>query len=189
VRRVLSLATGNLLLRIQLPFTIILIAGCSTNTGAIQRIDPQNTYQIAPAAQHSYAGRISLVIDSGDASGNTPAQNFSGSFELRGNAQTGQLDLLSPLGSVVAQLRWSPQEAQLQSGSEIRRYASAAALLEQATGLTMPPQTLFDWLQGKPSSTEMAFWRVDLSRHSEGRISAQRSAPTPAQLRIILEQP
>lgn len=167
---------------------MILIAGCAINTGANRQNGSQNTVLHAPPAQQLYAGRISLTIDNNDTS-STPTQNFSGSFELRGNAQTGELDLLSPLGSIVAQLRWGPDFAQLQSGSEIRRYPSAAALLEQATGLAVPPQTLFDWLQGRPGSTEISTWRVDLSRHKEGRISAQRSLPTPAQLRIILEQP
>jgi outer membrane lipoprotein LolB len=189
VRCSVSFATRKWLLLTSFLNAIFLIAGCSTNTRAIEQIAPKITNQAATVVPQSYAGRISLVIDSGDTSGNTPAQSFSGSFELRGNAQTGQLNLLSPLGSVVARLSWSPEDAQLQSGSEIRHYANASDLLEQATGLTMSLQTLFDWLQGKPSSTEIATWRVDLSRQSEGRISAQRSAPTPAQLRIILEQP
>ncbi len=167
---------------------IFFIAGCSINTGARGQKDPLNAPNLSAQIQSTYTGRISLVVESTD-SDNTRASSFSGSFELRGNAHMGQLDLLSPLGSVVAQLRWSPEQAEIQAGSDIRRYPSAPALLEQAMGIPLPPQTLFDWLQGKPSSSDIAAWRVDLSRHSEGRISAQRQLPTPAQLRIILEQP
>lgn len=128
-------------------------------------------------------------------------QAFSGSFELRGHAQAGELDLLTPLGQIAAQLRWAPGLAELIRGNERQTFASAQALLEQATGAALTLEQLFAWLRGdNPSAAQASAsggipvapaspWQVDLSAYSQGRISARRSLPTPALLRIVLEQP
>ena len=47
--------------------------------------------------------------------------------------------------------------------------------------------SLFDWLAGRP--TPVPGWQPDLSRQSEGRISARRTSPPPeADLRVVLER-
>jgi outer membrane lipoprotein LolB len=165
-------------------FAMFLIAGCAINIPTNGPKQPQIASE--PAAQR-YAGRMSLVFDAEP--GQTAAQPFSGSFDLRGNAQAGELDLLTPLGSIVAQLRWSPGLATLKSGNETRSFPSAAVLIEQATGAALPPELLLAWLQGDRTASVQAGWQVDLSRHSEGRIVAKRLSPAPlATLRIVLEQ-
>jgi outer membrane lipoprotein LolB len=51
------------------------------------------------------------------------AQSFSASFELKGKPEQGELSLISPLGSVLGVLRWSPGEAVLDSGNgKIQRF-------------------------------------------------------------------
>lgn len=88
------------------------------------------------------------------------------------------------------QLRWSPGMAVLIRGNERQTFASAQSLLEQATGASLSLEHLFAWLRGETvSSTQSGDWQVDLSAQPQGRISARRSLPTPALLRIILEQP
>ncbi len=152
--------------------------------------EPFTLKNAVPEVQRSFfAGRISLVIDAAPDAVNPSAQAFSGSFEWRGNAQTGQLDLLSPLGSIVAQMQWSPGSAQLTSGGTQRSFPTAVSMIEQTTGVQIAPEQLLDWLQGRDSllTNSAADWQVDLTRHAQGRISAKRQQPTPAQLRIILE--
>jgi outer membrane lipoprotein LolB len=172
--------------------TIISIAGCA---GSITAREPFplkiSALEASESSSQFFAGRISLAIDAAPHAANSAQQAFSGSFEWRGNAQTGQLDLLSPLGSIVAQMQWSPSSAQLISGGAQHSFPSAASMIEQTTGIAISPEQLLAWLQGRaPALTgSAADWQVDLSRHAQGRISAQRQQPTPAQLRIILEQP
>jgi outer membrane lipoprotein LolB len=165
-------------------FTLNFIAGCAVNTPANGSKASQNSLETAPKR---YSGRISLVVDA--ATADTAVQSFSGSFELRGNAQAGELDLLTPLGQIAVQLRWQPGMAEIVRGGETQRFSSAQALLEQATGASLSLAQLFAWLQGRPTSEPAGDWQVDLSAHANGRIVARRSQPTPAVLRIILEQP
>jgi outer membrane lipoprotein LolB len=129
-----------------------------------------------------WSGRISLQVQS------EPAQSFSASFELKGRPERGELSLISPLGSVLGVLRWSPGEAMLDSGNgKIQRFASVDELMAQATGAAVPLAALFAWLQGEPASA--SGWSADLSRHAQGRISAKRTEPAPqADLRVVLDQ-
>lgn len=117
-----------------------------------------------------------------------PAQSFSASFELKGRPERGELSLISPLGSVLGVLRWSPGEAVLDSGNgKIQRFASVDELMAQATGAAVPLAALFAWLEGEPASA--SGWSADLSRQKEGRISAKRTDPAPqADLRVVLDQ-
>jgi outer membrane lipoprotein LolB len=166
-----------------LAFTLIFIAGCAVSIRANSQNDPKN------AASQQYAGRLSLLIESPTGAAQE-AQSFSGSFELRGNAERGELDLLTPLGQIAAQLRWQPGAALLIRGQERQSFTSAQALLEQSTGLSLPLEQLFAWLSGQASpSVSVKDWQVDLSGQAQGRILARRLQPTPATLRIVLEQP
>lgn len=154
-------------------FAILLIAGCASKQGATGKFDPQ---------REEWAGRISLQVAS------EPAQSFSASFELKGHAEIGELTLISPLGNVLAVLRWSPGQAQLDRGSQdIQRFASLDELMERATGAAIPLSALFAWLQGNNATA--SGWVADLTRHGEGRFSARRTLPAPeANLRVVLEQ-
>lgn len=117
-----------------------------------------------------------------------PPESLSGAFELGGNAQNGSLHLFSPLGNTLAVLRWSPQSASLLANNQSQTFDSLDALARQITGTPLPLAALFDWLAGQAAPA--AGWRVDLSRLSDGRLLAERSAEagTPAaQLRIALD--
>ncbi|SFV03676.1 outer membrane lipoprotein LolB [Polaromonas sp. YR568] len=129
-----------------------------------------------------WTGRISLQVQS------EPPQSFSASFELKGKPEQGELSLISPLGSVLGVLRWSPGEAVLDSGNgKVHRFSSVDELMARATGASVPVAALFAWLQGEPASA--SGWSADLSRHKEGRISAKRTEPAPqADLRVVLDQ-
>ncbi len=134
----------------------------------------------------AWAGRISLQVQ-GTPDGAAP-QSFSASFELRGQPEQGVLTLISPLGNVLGVLRWLPGEAVLDSGnSKLQRFASVESFLAQNTGAAVPMTALFSWLRG--DNTPVTGWTADLSRHSEGRITARRDQPTPqADLRVVLDR-
>ena len=157
-------------------FAIIFIAGCAHKQASIATDGPEIQLNNGP-----WAGRISLQIQS------EPPQAFFAGFELKGSAEQGELTLLSPIGSVLGLLRWTPAEALLESGREVKRFSSVDALLEQTTGAPIPTAALFDWLRGKNTQTEG--WSADLTRQNSGRITAQRLVPAPSiDLRIVLDQ-
>ena len=136
----------------------------------------------------SYVGRMSLKIDAVDPQTLGPQQGqfFSASFELTGNAQAGQLTLISPLGSVLAVLNWTDSTAQLRANAELRSFNSLDALVLHATGAAIPVVSLFSWLAGVEA--EVPGWQADLSRLSNGRLVARRLQPLPtAELRLVLE--
>jgi outer membrane lipoprotein LolB len=168
--------------------TIILIAGCAVPVRTVGQNHLKNAAFTEP---QRYSGRLSLVIEQ-EVGSPAAAQSFSGGFDLRGNAQTGELDLLTPLGSIVMQLRWAPGQALLIRGQEREPFPSAQALLNQATGTALTLDQLFSWL-GSPGTVAPIHssdnWQVDLSARDQGRIVARRSQPSSAVLRIVLEQP
>ena len=154
-------------------FAVFLVAGCAQL--------PRATAQDGLKSE-LWTGRISLQVQS------EPVQSFSASFELKGRAERGELSLISPLGSVLGVLRWSPGEAVLDSGGgKVQRFASVDELMTQATGAAVPLDALFAWLQGDNAAA--SGWSADLSRQKEGRISAKRTEPAPqADLRVVLDQ-
>ena len=154
-------------------FATFLVAGCAR---------PISATALNDAKKEFWTGRISLHILS------EPEQTFSAGFELKGKPDRGELTLTSPLGNVLGVLRWSPGEAELDSGNQkIQRFDSVDALMAQATGAAVPLSALFAWLQG--DNANVSGWSADLSRHNEGRISAKRTQPTPqTDLRVVLDQ-
>ena len=149
-----------------------LIAGCARK---IYPSDPND------AEKKLWTGRISLQIQS------EPPQAFFAGFELKGHSERGELSLTSPIGNVLGIMRWSPDEAVLESGNETKRFLSVDALLEQTTGAAIPVTALFDWLKGV--NTRLNGWSADLSGLNLGRIVATREEPAPqTRLRIVLDQ-
>ncbi len=129
-----------------------------------------------------WAGRLALQVNS------NPPQFSSAAFELKGNAQAGELSLFTPLGGTLAVLAWAPGSATLRdSGNQVRSFDSLDALVTQATGTAIPVGALFDWLGG--TNTAVPGWQADLAQLAEGRITARRSDPAPdVQLRVVLDK-
>ena len=153
-------------------FATVFIAGCAQPKRATSQDDGNISV---------WTGRISLQVQS------EPPRAFFSGFELRGKPEQGELVLNSPLGNRLAVLRWSPQEAVLDSGNQVQRFASVDELIKEVTGAAVPLPALFDWLGGK--NTALAGWSADLSQQAEGRISASRTTPQPrTDLRIVLAQ-
>jgi outer membrane lipoprotein LolB len=136
--------------------------------------------QVPPDAAF-WSGRMGLNIQS------QPPQNLSAAFELQGSAEQGELLLLSPIGSTLAQLRWTPQTAELNQGGRQWSSRSLDELSTQLTGTALPVAALFDWLAGQASTP--VGWQVDLSQLPQGRIQAERQSPAPTvQFKVVLER-
>jgi len=143
------------------------------------------------------SGRLALRVGAvaGEAS-----RSVSAAFELRGDSRAGSLGLSTPLGSMLAQARWSPAQVVLTTPRETRRFASLDELTREALGESVPIEAWFDWLRGRPwpeapsapldaapnapsgpSATgfRQLGWRVDLSQFPAGAIDATREAPAP----------
>lgn len=149
----------------------LFIAGCAVPA----RSKVENT-----AENPVWHGRLAVQVE-----GDTP-QSFFASFELRGHARRGELNLYSPLGTTVARLRWTPRSATLLGSGETRTFTSLDALALEATGTPLPVAALFDWLAGHEASD--THWQADLSQRAEGRLSARRQWPEPsAEIRLVLE--
>lgn len=152
--------------------------------------------QRAPEGVDSISGKLSVRVD---ASATTPARSESGNFELKGTPSDGQLNLSSPLGTVLAQARWAGQRAWLTTSQGETAYPDLDALTQEMLGERLPVAALFDWLRGRawssaPSQpTAQGFqqlgWSVDLGRFSEGWISAQRAQPPVVTVRARVDQP
>ncbi|MEO7152238.1 MAG: outer membrane lipoprotein LolB [Burkholderiaceae bacterium] len=148
----------------------------------------------------SLSGRLSVRVD---ATAQSAARNVSAAFELRGDDRQGQLDLSTPLGSVLAQARWAPGSVVLATPQGERSFGDLDALTREALGESVPVQALFDWLRGRPwpgapsvasfAPAEPGFrqlgWTVNLARFDEAWIAAERDAAPAVQVRAKLDRP
>ena len=152
-----------------------------------------------PVGGDVLSGRLSVQVEAAAAA---PARALSAAFELRGDPVRGRLDLSTPLGSVLAQARWSPQRVILKTPRGETEFTDLDALTREALGESLPVAALFDWLQGRPwpgapSRTgkppgrdfEQLGWTVDLTRYDAALVSAHRDAPPPVTVRIKLDRP
>ncbi|MEO7114236.1 MAG: lipoprotein insertase outer membrane protein LolB [Caldimonas sp.] len=174
----------------------LVVVGCTTVPG------PR-----ADDGGETLSGRLALRVD---AQGPEAARSFSAAFDLRGAASAGSLGLSTPLGSMLAQARWSPTDVVLVTPQGTRRFASLDALTRDVLGESVPIEAWFDWLHGRPwpgapstpvaastapsaPSTPESFmqlgWAVDLSRFVDGAVSATRASPAPTvTVRIRLDR-
>ena len=138
---------------------------------------PTGTQSAAPVYR---AGRFALVIDT------EPQQSFLSSFDLSGGWPNGVLTIYNPLGMQMAKLEWSPQNARLLQGSQVREFENLEKLIFQTTGTKLPAAALVDWLSGKPTPAEG--WNVDASEWHLNRLVLERVQPAPRTvLRIAFE--
>jgi len=159
-----------------------LLAGCATTR--------------PPPGSDWLTGRLSVKVD---ASAGQPVRQISSGFELRGDAERGELRLTSPLGTLVATAHWAPGEARLVGADGEKRYPDLDALARDALGEALPLRALPSWLRGKPwpgadsRATESGFeqlgWQIGLTRYAEGSLDVTRSSPPAVMLRARLEPP
>lgn len=162
--------------------TSVFISGCAT-------VHP-------PSMARDLAGRLSVRID---ASGATPARSFAADFDLRGNAERGELRLTGPLGAMLADVRWRPGAAEMTDANGRRDYPTLEALARDLLGEPLPLGALTDWLRGRPwpgaphsrhdDGFEQLGWRVALGELAQGLVLARRDGVPAVQVRARLESP
>ena len=141
-------------------------------------------------------GRLSLRVD---ATASQTAQSFSAAFELRGNGDSGELRLLSPLGTRLATALWSPHQVLLTTPEGERTFAHLDDLSQQALGQSVPLAALPDWLVGRPwagaafqqhaGGFEQLGWQVQTTAQAQGLLEARRLAAPAVLLRVKLDLP
>jgi outer membrane lipoprotein LolB len=153
-----------------------------------------SSLQPAPPSAQSISGWLSVRVES------EPPKSVSAAFELRGTPQAGELDLSTPLGSLMARARWSPGDVVLATPKQEKRYADLDALTHDVLGESLPVPALFDWLNGKPWSGapsrpldgERGFaqlgWVVSLAHFEDGAVEAHREQPPPVTVRARIER-
>ncbi len=116
------------------------------------------------------------------------------------------MSVYTPVGTTLAQARWSPQAVELATPGETRRYGSLEGLAQALFGEPLPLQALVHWLRGQPwpqaahrplglpgagpAGFEQLGWTVDTSRLADGTLTAARATPRPAvDLRVRLDPP
>ena len=164
-----------------------LLTGCSTTP-------PPPA--LAAAETPWTTGRMSVRVDASPA---RVAQNLSAAFELRGNGDTGELRLVSPLGTSLAHARWAPSRVRLQTADGERSFDNLDELAREALGEALPLAALPDWLAGRPwpgavhmpaaEGFEQLGWQVQLTRRAEGVVEARRAAAPAVLLRVKLDPP
>lgn len=147
----------------------------------------------APDGMATMSGRIAVRVD------DQPPRQFSADFELRGDAQQGQLRLSGPLGTTAAEARWSAAGATLITAQGRQDYPDRDSLAQAAVGERLPLAALIDWLRGRPwplapseqadSGFAQLGWRIDLSRFAAGWIEALREGPPAVSVRARVELP
>jgi outer membrane lipoprotein LolB len=154
----------------------------------------------APQGAETISGKLSVRVD---ASASVPARSESGNFELKGTPDDGQLNLSSPLGTVLAQARWTGRQAWLTTSQGETAYPDLDSLTQEMLGERLPVAALFDWLRGRPwpgaaslanaatagPGFQQLGWSVDLARFEEGWISAQRAQLPTVIVRARIDRP
>ncbi|MFN9748523.1 MAG: lipoprotein insertase outer membrane protein LolB [Burkholderiales bacterium] len=135
------------------------------------------------------SGKISVRID---ALNDRPPHSIVALFDLQStDGQSGQLELSSPLGTLLGRASWSPGQVRLTTPNRESIYPDLPALSQDLLGEKVPIEALSDWLNGRP--WPMAYssplpppgrgfsqldWLIRLDRETEGIILAERaSAP------------
>lgn len=171
------------------------LAACQTTPPFKPPLEPP-ALKAEQAQTQQWQGHFSIKLGPWGKQG-SEGQSFT--FYLQSGTQSGELDLMTPLGTQLAQVTWSPSGTRIESAQGSQQYASLNALSEQLLGEDVPLQALPHWLQGLPSPTlstaviladhtgfEQAGWTIDAHGLPEGKLQATR-AQTDAQRHITIK--
>lgn len=146
------------------------------------------------------SGRLTVRVEATDSAA---ARALSAAFELQGSADQGRLDLSTPLGTMLAQVRWSPGSATLATPQNTSPYPDLDALTTHLLGESVPVAALFDWLRGRPwpaapsaalpdparAGFSQLDWHVDLAGFNDALVVARRDRPPAVSVRAKIDRP
>lgn len=161
---------------------------------------PQASQQPRSRPKFDLQGQMSIKLA---AHADQSAKGLSLGFFFSGNTDAGQLDLMTLMGSQMAQVSWQPGEAWLTNEKGRQRYDNLGELSIAALGENLPLRSLIQWMQGQPDLDLPSLpgpqantflqegWLIDTSELPEKKLHATRSAtPTQrgVQLKIYLDR-
>lgn len=130
-----------------LPLTVLCLAlsACSTLTSPFSSGAAPSTQAVAPyREQLELTGRLNVVYQKDDR-----PESATVNFNWQQTAQRTDVTLYSPVGSTLATIAVTPQQAVLtQSGKAPRSAPDVDTLSAQMLGWSLPVSGLRDWLQG-----------------------------------------
>jgi len=159
---------------------------------------------VVPPAERSsgesLSGRLALRVEA--AAGAEP-RSVTAAFELLGRPEAGQLNLSTPLGTILGQARWAPGSVVLLTPQGRTAFADLDALTREVLGESLPVAALFDWLKGRPwpgaqsrptappagPGFSQLGWVVNLAGFDEAAIEAVREQPPLVTVRVKLDRP
>jgi outer membrane lipoprotein LolB len=165
------------------------LAACASTPSAIDKLPGE-----------SLSGRLALRVEAGAGS---EARSVTAAFELQGQPSAGRLDLSTPLGTRLAQARWSPGRVVLITPQGETAYPDLEALTREILGESLPVAALFDWLNGRPwpgapstvnaAPAERGFrqlgWAVNLAGFGDAMVAAVREQAPVVTVRVKLDRP
>ena len=165
----------------------LMLGGCAV---------PQVAQAPETAETLALAGRLSLVTGQPDAQ-----KALYGGFRLLLKGSTsGEFEVFSPLGQMLARAQWSPGQASLDDGRQTRHFASFDDMTRAALGVALPRAALQDWVRGHPTSSlpsqtlpnggfAQLGWQVQPTWRDGtlATLKAQRQGDEPAELRMVIE--
>lgn len=149
------------------------LGGCATFSG--------HPRQPALAKVGHWEGRLSLKVLK------NPPEQFSANFELNGRPDNGELALYSPIGTTLAVARWTPFNAQLLEGQQVKSFESIEAMTLQMTGSSLPLPEILAWLDQDGAALPGWTLRSETSPNSR-RVFAKRESPSPMlELTLVID--
>ena len=151
-----------------------------------------------PATDPVLSGRLAVRVEATDGAA---VRSENATFELVGTAEAGRLNLSTPLGSVLAQARWSPGSVVMATPQGERAFADLDTMIREVLGERVPVAALFDWLRGRPwpaaasvvsadpvapGFTQLG-WAVSLARFDQGWVVATRAGAPAVTVRARLD--
>lgn len=144
------------------------------------------------------SGRLAVRVDA--PAGEAP-RTLTAGFDLEGDAENGSLSLATPLGTRIAQARWSPGHVVLATPEGETAYPDLDALTRALVGEALPVAAFFDWLRGRPwpgaPSGALAAgegagfvqlgWQVLPAGPGSGAIVARRDAAPAVTVRAMID--
>jgi len=148
-----------------------------------------------PSTGPVLSGRIAVRVES------QPVRSLSATFELSGTAENGRLALSGPLGSLMAEARWTTHQAVLTTPDGRWQDTDLETLATHVWGERIPVAALYDWLRGRPWAQagasplpdaqvgfEQLGWQIILARFGTGLVEARRERPPVVSLRAQLDR-
>ncbi len=163
--------------------SLIALCACATPQTPDEGVTTVATAR--PQASKELQGQLSIKLD---AFNEQAAKGISLGFFFSGNDELGQLDLMTLMGSQIAQVGWTPKQAWLSNDKGQKQYPNLDTLTQEALGEPLPLRALIHWMAGEPDPSQASEsgdqagrftqlgWQIDAQNLANKRLQATRTA-------------